>query len=79
MNTVAESGITKMTSVASDKYAKTKDIKSKQKNKNLRQDCCVTIGIIQVFLCINNDPGSRKLFEPEAVRPRVQTASERHG
>ena len=36
------------------------------------------IGIIYVFSCINICRGSRKLFEPEAARPRVQTASERH-
>ena len=31
------------------------------------------------FSCINICCGSRKFFEPEAARPRVQTASERHG
>ena len=36
-------------------------------------------GIIPVFSCINICHGSRKLFEPEAARSRVQTTSERHG
>ena len=37
------------------------------------------IGIIHVFSCTNIFCGSRQLFEPEAARPRVQTASERQG
>ena len=31
------------------------------------------------FLCINIRRGSRKLFEPEAARPSIQTASESLG
>ena len=37
------------------------------------------IGIIDVFSCINICRGSRKLFEPESARSRVQTAFEKHG
>ena len=38
------------------------------------------IGIIHFFFsCINICRGSKKLFEPEAARPRVQTISKSHG
>ena len=39
----------------------------------------VNIGITHVFSCINNGRVPRKLFEHEAVRPRVQTSSEGPG
>ena len=37
------------------------------------------VGIIHVFACIKICRVSRKLFELEAARPRVQTSSKRPG